>query len=392
MPDSAWQVIAAVAGALTVGLLALIGFLLAALGITRLRNVDQAVGAALRQLNSQQDATVAEIQAAAAKAKADLSDEVIKDLAELAIRRGELEGLSSSLAWAKEATLTGTDLSRPETVHQARRLAEVAMGSGQRTYASLIFNKLLDSDIQGSAPEWLNAAMTASGLDPTIMRRLDERGLKEHPNNVDLLADYGDTLSKLERFDEADEYFERAAAQKDASQSWRYWVQRANHLIKNGRYAEAKDLLEQAVKSLPGSAMMLRESANLAAAQGQGEEAAQLFERAVSLEPEEEITHLEYGQFLFNRGKYEQAEKQLQLAILLGGQGGPSRWAASHVLLGKNYLAQGRVEDAARAFAVALAANGDNRDARLFQRKLEIEAASGPGHSTSAKTPEHITR
>jgi hypothetical protein len=55
-------------------------------------------------------------------------------------------------------------------------------------------------------------------------------------------------------------------------------------------------------------------------------------------------------------------------------------------------LAQGRVEDAARAFAVALAANGDNRDARLFQRKLEIEAASGPGHSTSAKTPEHITR
>ncbi|MEX2547746.1 MAG: hypothetical protein WD830_08150 [Chloroflexota bacterium] len=125
MPDNAWP-IAAIAGALTVGLLAILGYLVTVLGLARLRNIDEAVSNVVRQLRLRQDATIADVRAETERAKAELSTFVDKELSTLTARRDELEQLSASLAWAKEATRGGADVQIPATVHEAYLLAKAA--------------------------------------------------------------------------------------------------------------------------------------------------------------------------------------------------------------------------------------------------------------------------
>ncbi len=385
MPTVAWQALAGLGGALVVGFLGFIAYVFGTLGLARLRNIDEVVTSSLQDIRRRVNESDHEITARLAAAIAQINQATTQQLASVSAETSNLRELERNLAWARDAVAAGAGPAKPVTVHEAYLFAGSAIGQGQRALGAALLRSVADAGLQGSAPDYLNCAILAGSIDPGLCRRIGEAGCAAYPNNVDLWADLGQTCSASEDIAAADAAFQHAEAIPDSRFSWRFWVFYAEHLVRQGRYSDAYDLLERAKQALPASAMMWRAQAEAKAAIGENDYASELYRRAVEIEPAEDITRMKYAEFLFNRGRFDDASEQAKLAILYGGRSNESRWASEHVLLGKISLAQHRRPDARAAFGVAKAVNGDG-EALLFLKKLDIEDGLNHGDLTAPTT------
>ena len=112
--------------------------------------------------------------------------------------------------------------------------------------------------------------------------------------------------------------------------------------------------------------------------QGRVEESSQAYQRAIELDSANAIARTNYGWTLYLKGRPAQAEEQFRQALALGSQ------SAAAFNLGLVLLAQGREEEALKAYGQAVVAHGAEEAVRLGaveELRAEVERGGGVGRT-----------
>ncbi len=158
------------------------------------------------------------------------------------------------------------------------------------------------------------AVIIADQGEPDLALRYLEKFGATHPNYaVDMLRAKAQLLARLERFDEALEYYDQVISYRPDEES--VHLGRAELLLRMGRLDDAIAQYRKAKDHWPDSAMTLNALGyTLADRTDRYREAEKLIRKALSMEPESPAIIDSLGWVLFRLGKYDEALPQLQKA------------------------------------------------------------------------------
>ena len=174
---------------------------------------------------------------------------------------------------------------------------------------------------------------------------------------------------------------------------------RADFLVLNRRYAEARQMLEESLKSDPKLAAAYESMGLLYARQNQPDEANKCYAQAVALNSQSYFAHYYYAMNLL-KGKLDddrapQAESSLRTAIKINPQFAPAYDALAYLLSSRNR----RLEEAQMLILDAVTLEPGNVGYRLHMAELLVQmdraddALRVAGVAASmAKTPEEWAR
>ncbi|MBZ0114087.1 MAG: sulfatase-like hydrolase/transferase [Thermoanaerobaculia bacterium] len=169
-----------------------------------------------------------------------------------------------------------------------------------------------------------------------------ERLLAADPQNFMVSLRLAVAHSVTGHLEAADEGFRRAAAIDSTSLDLSHY--HALHLLRIGRWQEARPLLEAVVRSQPERAPALEGLAEVRRREGRTDEALSLLDRATQVNPGNAVSWLQVGRLEMEKGRSEEAVAAFERARSLQ----QDAFVAS-LDLGVCYLALGRFEEARQA-------------------------------------------
>jgi protein O-mannosyl-transferase len=206
----------------------------------------------------------------------------------------------------------------------------------------------------------------------------------------------GNALAAEGRFDEAVDQFQRALRIDPNDPDAVYNL--GNALARQGNFEAAGKQLQQALKINPNNAMAAYDLGNVRARQGRFDEAMDQFQRALKIDPGLAKAHYNMGGLLTQQAKLDEAIAHFrQVMRLAPGDGRP----AFH--LAQIFSRQGKFDEAIRHYrlalridpanvkaryylAVTLAEQGDFQGAgKEFQESLRIEPNLAEAHAGLAR-------
>jgi tetratricopeptide (TPR) repeat protein len=184
----------------------------------------------------------------------------------------------------------------------------------------------------------------------------------------------GNALALQGRFDEAIDQFQRALKidPNDADAAYNL----GNALAQQGKFEAAGAQLEQALKIKPDHAMAAYDLANVRARQGRLDEAIDQFQRALKSNPGLARAHYNSGQIFLQEGRLDEAIRSYRLALGID----PAHIRA-HYYLAVALAAQGNFGGADKEFREAL---------RLEPNLAEAHAGLARALSAQGKTDEAV--
>lgn len=126
----------------------------------------------------------------------------------------------------------------------------------------------------------------------------------------------------------------------------------------DGRYAEAVEILREALASSPDDVLIVNNLGSSLRANGDADGAIEMFSRATVLDPGLAAAWFNLGKTLKTQARPEDALPHLQRALELSPTHVPAR-----IVLGDSLKAMGRIDEAAKAFRDALRLNPRNAQA-----------------------------
>jgi tetratricopeptide (TPR) repeat protein len=206
----------------------------------------------------------------------------------------------------------------------------------------------------------------------------------------------GNALAAEGRFDEAVDQFQRALRIDPNDSDAVYNL--GNALARQGNFEAAGKQLEYALQINPRNAMAAYDLGNVRARQGRFDEAMNQFERALKTDPGLAKAHYNMGSLLTQQGKLDEAIAHFRQVMLLAPED-----ARPPYHLGQIFSRQGKLDEAIRYYrlalridpanvkaryylAVALTEQGDFHGAgKEFQESLRIEPNLAEAHAGLAR-------
>jgi tetratricopeptide (TPR) repeat protein len=206
----------------------------------------------------------------------------------------------------------------------------------------------------------------------------------------------GNALTAQGRFAQAVEQFQKALRidPNDADANYNL----GNALAQQGSFEEAAEQLQHALQLAPGNAMAVYDLGNVRAKQGQFDEAIEQFRKAVKIDPELASAHYNLGSLLTQQGKFREAIAHFGQVMRLAPDD-----ARPPYNIGRMFFLQGELDEAIRHFrlalridpghvkarydlAVVLAGQGDFEAAsKEFRESLSIEPNLAEAHAGLAR-------
>ena len=206
----------------------------------------------------------------------------------------------------------------------------------------------------------------------------------------------GNALAVQGRFEEAIDQFQRALRIDPNDPDATYNL--GNALAQQGNFEVAGKQLQHALEINPGNAMAAYDLGNVRARQGRFEEAIDQFQRALKIDPRLTRAHYNVGSLLSQQGKLDEAITHFRQVMLLAPEDGRPPYH-----LGQIFSRQGKFDEAIRHYrlalridpsnlkaryylAVALAEQGDFQGAgKEFQESLRVEPNLAEAHAGLAR-------
>ena len=307
------------------------------------RNVDLNLADALAEQDRYEEALVA------ARRAVETSVDPASAYSNLGLAYLSLGRFEEAEAALREARSLG-----PTHRNAGQNLAELFRRMGQPDAAIPLYREVLERD-----PEF---ALAYAGLGDVLFQAGEHeaavtalrRALSLDPG-MDIADSVryvlGQTLSQLERYDEAAEVYERLAAADPANPE--PLANLANVLSAQGRAEEASAYLQRIRELGSSNAMTLQLAAEALRKQGRYEEAVEGYRRVLEVDPDFGSAHAGLASALFELGRYGEAIDSMEEALAI--EPVESVVPARETLIGRALLELGRPEEAAERFLRALA-------------------------------------
>ncbi|NEX46080.1 tetratricopeptide repeat protein [Rhodobacter sp. ETT8] len=214
-----------------------------------------------------------------------------------------------------------------------------------------------------------SATLMAQGQTDAALEAL--RALTQsHPDLLMVRMAYGDTLRRVERFEEAAAAYDAAVALVDvpAERHWGLFYARAVAFERSNQWDKAEADFRKALELNPDQPQVLNYLGYSFVDRGENlEEALEMIERAVAARPDAGYIIDSLAWAYFRLGRYEDALPQMERASLLEPV---DPVVTDH--LGDVYWAVGRQLEARFQWRRALSFDPEEKDAVRIRRKLEI--------------------
>ncbi|MBF9034836.1 tetratricopeptide repeat protein [Rhodobacterales bacterium HKCCE2091] len=248
--------------------------------------------------------------------------------------------------------------------------AEMLENEGQLALAAETYREVPQDDPLSVAAELRRAsALFETGREDTAVEVL-ERLARDHPDVSTIHATLGDTLRRMERFDEAIGAYTAALDLVDTSQT-RYWFlfyTRAIAYERTGAWEEAEADFRQALSLSPEQPQVLNYLGYSLVEQNRNlDEALDMIERAVAAEPQSGYIVDSLGWVYYRLGRFDEAVEPMERAVELV--------PTDPILndhLGDVYWMVGRTREARFQWNRALSFDPEEADAERIRLKLEI--------------------
>ena len=169
----------------------------------------------------------------------------------------------------------------------------------------------------------------------------------------------GNALAAEGRFDEAVDQFQRALRIDPNDSDAVYNL--GNALARQGNFEAAGKQLQYALQVNPRNAMAAYDLGNVRVRQGRLEEAADQFQRALKIDPGLTRAHYNMGNLLTQQGKLDEAIAHFRQVMLLAPEDGRAPYH-----LGQIFSRQGKFDEAIRHYRLALRIDPSNLKARYY--------------------------
>jgi protein O-mannosyl-transferase len=169
----------------------------------------------------------------------------------------------------------------------------------------------------------------------------------------------GNALAAEGRFDEAVDQFQRALRIDPNDSDAVYNL--GNALARQGNFEAAGKQLQYALQVNPRNAMAAYDLGNVRVRQGRFDEAMNQFERALKTDPGLTRAHYNIGNLLTQQGKLDEAIAHFRQVMLLAPEDGRAPYH-----LGQIFSRQGKFDEAIRHYRLALRIDPSNLKARYY--------------------------
>lgn len=228
---------------------------------------------------------------------------------------------------SKEKFDKASKITQLSSVEQAHRLAVEFSIIGDNISAREALQEIVRRDLPGDADDFHNAHAQAMRMEEVkVALEIVDLGLRNYPDQYDLMADKAVSLRSLGRATEARQLLDdwRQRKPEEFIRSWRpavFYVDTFRALELTPDSIEAiESMLRQVTEKRPYDIKPWSAYAQFVSDQGRPEEAEQILLRALELNPLSQQLNYVLGELLLKQGRVEEARSYLEKALRLDYQ------------------------------------------------------------------------
>ncbi len=240
-----------------------------------------------------------------------------------------VETLLDQYPWlkSKEKFDQASRIRELSSVEQAHRLAVEFNAIGDNISAREALREIARRELPGDADDFHNAHAEAMRMEEvSLALEIVDLGLRNYPDQYDLMADKALALRSLGRAAEARQLLEdwRQRKPEEFTRSWRpavFYVDTFRALDLTPDAVETiESMLRQVTEKRPYEIKPWSAYAQFVSDQGRPEEAEQILRRALELNPLSQQLNYVLGELLLKQGRAEEAREYLEKALRLDYQ------------------------------------------------------------------------
>lgn len=235
----------------------------------------------------------------------------------------EFEDTIKRYPWLTKSDISNL-LKRLENIPSAQKAHELAeeLRAGDPIASTAALQAIIDNDLPGDKEDFHNAHSEAMRqMNPQLGLKLAEKGLSHFPDDFDLMADKAKAFHSLGKINEAKSLLEDWKSRKpdQFARGWRPVVTYANILQAWGLtetsieeldqiFTEVARLAPQEFKAIGSHARFLMDA-------GKRERAEEVLMAALEKNPYSQELHYVYGQLLLSSGRAHDAVDHFEMAV-----------------------------------------------------------------------------
>lgn len=272
-------------------------------------------------------AGIIKVQAAAAvrselEAVLDQHKQAISDTEKRIMERKEqIDDTLSEYAWlqkASEAQRKALHEGSVSSAGQAHKLITVLMENDDTATAVAVAERTIkDESIGGTPEDWFNiSAQLGSNDQERHALSACQRGLHEHPRNVDLLSHALQFTTKLGRREEANKYYGSLLEVGMDTWNWRCFVFVSDYLIASGKSDRAIEVSEEFSKRIPTDERGYSHKARIYQKIGQIDKVIEICQQGWKAVERRSTIGIILAEALIESGRYDEALKACDEALI----------------------------------------------------------------------------
>jgi tetratricopeptide (TPR) repeat protein len=301
-------------------------------------------------------------------------------------RKSEIEQALSEYAWLKHASEEQRNALRDGQVSsagQANKIVEEFFEAKNAPAAIAIVQLAINNDnISGTPDDWFNMSAELGRNDQEQHAlKVCQRGLKQAPNNIDLLSHALQYAYKIGNWDEAKKYYRSLVDLGMDKWNWRCFVFASDYLIERGDADdETRKLLKRFEENIPSDERAHTQMASIYLKLGRADKVVEICERGMKLVNRRAGLGLILADALIALGRYDEALQACDDALIGTAELQPTADISSIM------WRRGAAYDA-KAIA-ALRGSGPNRisEAQVFSRQAVAN------YKTAVEMPGAVSR
>lgn len=257
------------------------------------------------------------------------ASQVKKEVEAVRAEIGQVQNLLDEYPWlkSKEKFDTASKIGQLSSVEQAHTLAVVFNSLGDSLSARETLRTIITKNLPGSAADFHNAHAEAMRMEEVqLALEIVEAGLRNFPDQYDLVADKIKTLQSLGRAQEGRQLIEewRQRKPEEFVRGWRpavFYVDLFEALdLTPEAISQIESVLQEVTQKLPYEIKPWSAYASFVRDRGHLEEAEQILRNALELNPLSQQLNYGLGEMLLRRGRSEEALNYLEKALRIDYQ------------------------------------------------------------------------
>lgn len=236
-------------------------------------------------------------------------------------RKEQIDNTLSGYAWLQKASEAQSKALYEGSVSSAgqahKLITELMENNDTATAVAVVERAINDETVGGTPDDWFNiSAQLGRNDQERLALKACQRGLQEHPQNVDLLSHALQFTAKLGKWEEADKYYGYLLKVGMDAWNWRGFVFASDYFVAAGNPGKAIEISEELSKRMPTEERAYSQIAQIHKKIGRTDKVIEVCEQGMKAVERRSTIGILLAEALIESGRYDEALKSCDEALV----------------------------------------------------------------------------